>query len=157
MFSTFDCAVKGYRQKEDMWNGIISGFLTGGCLAARSEFPSTVSCFPSSFGPPTQALPQGQLLLSQSLTLLHEQVGPGVLSRLPSHAASCSVFSRVSVCSCQGYSTRVLVHNYHQVSKSTSLARSSSLSPFLLSSHFLMRTHSSALQTHARILIRRQC
>ena len=42
MFSTFDCAVKGYRQKEDAWNAIISGFMTGGCLAARSEsyFPS---------------------------------------------------------------------------------------------------------------------
>ena len=38
MFSTFDCAVKGVRQKEDMWNAIISGFLTGGCLAARSVF-----------------------------------------------------------------------------------------------------------------------
>lgn len=37
MFSTFDCAVKGWRQKEDMWNAIISGFMTGGCLAARSE------------------------------------------------------------------------------------------------------------------------
>ena len=37
MFSTFDCAVKGYRQKEDAWNAIISGFMTGGCLAARSE------------------------------------------------------------------------------------------------------------------------
>lgn len=36
MFSTFDCAVKGWRQKEDAWNAIISGFLTGGCLAARS-------------------------------------------------------------------------------------------------------------------------
>ena len=43
MFSTFDCAVKGYRQKEDMWNGIISGFLTGGCLALRSESHSSVS------------------------------------------------------------------------------------------------------------------
>lgn len=38
MFSTFDCAVKGWRQKEDAWNAIISGFMTGGCLAARSEF-----------------------------------------------------------------------------------------------------------------------
>ncbi len=35
MFSTFDCAVKGYRQKEDPWNAIISGFLTGGSLALR--------------------------------------------------------------------------------------------------------------------------
>lgn len=39
MFSTFDCAVKGFRQKEDAWNAIISGFMTGGCLAARSEWP----------------------------------------------------------------------------------------------------------------------
>lgn len=40
MFSTFDCAVKGWRQKEDAWNAIISGFMTGGCLAARSQsFP----------------------------------------------------------------------------------------------------------------------
>lgn len=38
MFSTFDCAVKGWRQKEDAWNAIISGFLTGGSLAARSTF-----------------------------------------------------------------------------------------------------------------------
>ena len=36
MFSTFDCAVKGWRQKEDAWNAIISGFMTGGCLALRS-------------------------------------------------------------------------------------------------------------------------
>ena len=38
MFSTFDCAVKGWRQKEDAWNAIISGFMTGGCLALRSMF-----------------------------------------------------------------------------------------------------------------------
>ena len=36
MFSTFDCAIKGLRQKEDAWNAIISGFMTGGCLALRS-------------------------------------------------------------------------------------------------------------------------
>ncbi|KAI8063876.1 mitochondrial inner membrane translocase subunit Tim17/Tim22/Tim23/peroxisomal protein PMP24 [Gongronella butleri] len=35
MFSAFDCALKGIRQKEDPWNSIISGTLTGGCLAAR--------------------------------------------------------------------------------------------------------------------------
>ncbi|KDR75077.1 hypothetical protein GALMADRAFT_140626 [Galerina marginata CBS 339.88] len=36
MFSTFDCAIKGWRQKEDPWNAILSGFMTGGCLALRS-------------------------------------------------------------------------------------------------------------------------
>ncbi|KAG9018164.1 translocase of the inner membrane [Tulasnella sp. 427] len=48
MFSSFDCAVKGYRQKEDAWNAIISGFMTGGCLAMRSgpraAFGSAVAC-----------------------------------------------------------------------------------------------------------------
>lgn len=66
MFSTFDCAVKGWRQKEDAWNAIISGFLTGGSLAARSEslchsparvFPlGTTSYVPVSF---THAIPGG--------------------------------------------------------------------------------------------------
>ncbi|KAG6885923.1 hypothetical protein C0993_007941 [Termitomyces sp. T159_Od127] len=42
MFSTFDCAVKGWRQKEDAWNAIISGFMTGGCLAARSKWLGAV-------------------------------------------------------------------------------------------------------------------
>lgn len=37
MFSTYDCAIKGYRQKEDAWNAILAGFMTGGSLAARSE------------------------------------------------------------------------------------------------------------------------
>ncbi|KAJ7045464.1 Tim17-domain-containing protein [Mycena alexandri] len=48
MFSTFDCAVKGFRKKEDAWNAIISGFMTGGCLALRSgpkgAFQSAVAC-----------------------------------------------------------------------------------------------------------------
>ncbi|KAH8151038.1 uncharacterized protein LAJ45_04739 [Morchella importuna] len=35
LFSTFDCAVKGVRQKEDPYNAIIAGFLTGGALAVR--------------------------------------------------------------------------------------------------------------------------
>lgn len=36
LFSTFDCGMKGIRQKEDPWNSIASGFLTSGVLAARS-------------------------------------------------------------------------------------------------------------------------
>jgi import inner membrane translocase subunit TIM17 len=35
MFSTFDCALMQIRQKEDPWNAIMSGALTGGFLAAR--------------------------------------------------------------------------------------------------------------------------
>ncbi|KAJ2454952.1 hypothetical protein EV183_001213 [Coemansia sp. RSA 2336] len=35
MFSTFECVLKGIRQKEDPWNSIGSGAITGGLLAAR--------------------------------------------------------------------------------------------------------------------------
>ncbi|OZJ06953.1 Mitochondrial import inner membrane translocase subunit tim17, partial [Bifiguratus adelaidae] len=35
LFSTFDCTLKGLRQKEDPWNAILSGAATGGVLAAR--------------------------------------------------------------------------------------------------------------------------
>jgi hypothetical protein len=47
LFSSFDCAVKGYRQKEDPWNAIISGFLTGGTLALRGMFYSPSLFFAS--------------------------------------------------------------------------------------------------------------
>ncbi|KAK1846591.1 hypothetical protein CCHR01_10754 [Colletotrichum chrysophilum] len=36
--STFDCAVKGIRQKEDPYNAIIAGFFTGGSLAIRGGY-----------------------------------------------------------------------------------------------------------------------
>jgi len=38
LFSTFDCAVKGVRKKEDPWNSVIAGFFTGGSLAMRGGF-----------------------------------------------------------------------------------------------------------------------
>ncbi|KAH6648187.1 mitochondrial import inner membrane translocase subunit tim-17 [Truncatella angustata] len=38
LFSTFDCAVKGVRRKEDPWNAIIAGFFTGGSLAIRGGY-----------------------------------------------------------------------------------------------------------------------
>lgn len=40
IFSLADCAVKGIRQKEDPWNAIGAGFLTGGALAIRGGFKS---------------------------------------------------------------------------------------------------------------------
>jgi import inner membrane translocase subunit TIM17 len=35
MFSTFDCTLVAIRDKEDPWNSIASGALTGGTLAIR--------------------------------------------------------------------------------------------------------------------------
>lgn len=40
MFSLFDCGMKGLRRKEDPWNAIGAGFLTGGALAIRGGFRS---------------------------------------------------------------------------------------------------------------------
>jgi len=34
-FSTFDCSLQYVRRKDDHWNAIASGFMTGGVLAAR--------------------------------------------------------------------------------------------------------------------------
>ena len=48
MFSSYDCAVKGYRQKEDPWNAIIAGFLTGGSLGIRGESTCSEQGFLSS-------------------------------------------------------------------------------------------------------------
>ncbi|KAH8920548.1 mitochondrial import inner membrane translocase subunit [Atractiella rhizophila] len=48
MFSSFDCAIKGIRGKEDPWNAILSGFCTGGCLGIRggprAMLGSAISC-----------------------------------------------------------------------------------------------------------------
>ncbi|XP_028044149.1 mitochondrial import inner membrane translocase subunit Tim17-B [Bombyx mandarina] len=40
MFSTIDCSLVYMRQKEDPWNSIMSGALTGGILAARNGVPA---------------------------------------------------------------------------------------------------------------------
>merc|ERR1711865_892741 len=34
-FATFDCSLQYVRRRDDHWNAIASGFLTGGVLAAR--------------------------------------------------------------------------------------------------------------------------
>ena len=41
LFSTFDCCLMGIRGKEDPWNSIGSGAITGAVLAARGELSTT--------------------------------------------------------------------------------------------------------------------
>ena len=36
LFSVFDCSIAAYRRREDAWNAICAGGLTGGLLAARA-------------------------------------------------------------------------------------------------------------------------
>lgn len=38
MFGAFDCTLAAIRQKEDPWNSILSGAMTGGCLAIRGSY-----------------------------------------------------------------------------------------------------------------------
>ena len=35
MFGTFECSMLAIRHKEDPWNSIVAGALTGGALSAR--------------------------------------------------------------------------------------------------------------------------
>lgn len=42
LFSTFDCAMIHYRQREDPYNSIVSGALTGAVLAARGGFGASM-------------------------------------------------------------------------------------------------------------------
>ena len=43
LFSTFDCCLMGLRGKEDPWNSIGSGAITGAVLAARGNVFITLS------------------------------------------------------------------------------------------------------------------
>lgn len=36
MFSTFECNIESYRGRTDLYNGFMSGFLTGGVLGLRA-------------------------------------------------------------------------------------------------------------------------
>ncbi|KAI9810790.1 MAG: translocase of the inner membrane [Phylliscum demangeonii] len=41
LFSTFDCAMRGLRKKEDPYNSITAGFLTGAALAMRGGWKAS--------------------------------------------------------------------------------------------------------------------
>lgn len=42
LFSTFDCALQGVRHREDPWNSIASGAMTGGLLSLRAGIRSSL-------------------------------------------------------------------------------------------------------------------
>ena len=88
LFSSFDCAVKGYRQKEDPYNALISGFLTGGTLAVRSKSGRARGI--DGDGVRVQAV--------ADRVAFGLQVDPRACSARPSGARSCSVsFQRSNV------------------------------------------------------------
>lgn len=63
LFSTIDCGLVRLRGKEDPWNSITSGALTGAVLAARSECPQPwPQPLPPYFASPHLSLPASLLL-----------------------------------------------------------------------------------------------
>merc|ERR1719321_1774595 len=52
-FSSFDCTLQYIRRRDDHWNAIASGFLTGGVLASRAGGSAASSCGPPRRRPAT--------------------------------------------------------------------------------------------------------
>ena len=50
LFSTFDCTLVAIRHKEDPWNSIAAGALTGGFLSLRTGAPAFSRMIHSFFG-----------------------------------------------------------------------------------------------------------
>ena len=75
MFSTFDCCLIGIRRKEDPWNAIGSGALTGAVLAARSGPSAAVSA--AAIGAVLLALIEGVGIAITRMTA--EQFKPGII------------------------------------------------------------------------------
>jgi import inner membrane translocase subunit TIM17 len=42
VFSSVDCLLIYYRQKDDPWNAVAAGFITGGVLAIRGKSISVI-------------------------------------------------------------------------------------------------------------------
>ena len=74
LFSTFDCCLMGIRRKEDPWNAIGSGALTGAVLAARSGPSAAVSA--AAIGAVLLALIEGVGIAITRMTA--EQFKPGM-------------------------------------------------------------------------------
>ena len=75
LFSTFECCLMGVRRKEDPWNAIGSGALTGAVLAARSGPSAAVSA--AAIGAVLLALIEGVGIAITRMTA--EQFKPGTI------------------------------------------------------------------------------
>ena len=82
LFSTFDCSLVQLRGKEDPWNAIMAGALTGGTLAARNGFAASMKS--AMFGGVILALIEGLGIAITRMTA--ESVRP-VVPELPKNPA----------------------------------------------------------------------
>lgn len=74
MFSTIDCTLVHIRKKEDPWNSIMSGTLTGGILAARSGATAMITS--AIFGGIILALIEGVGIMMTRISAEHFQPVP---------------------------------------------------------------------------------
>ncbi|KAK0182396.1 hypothetical protein PV327_000540 [Microctonus hyperodae] len=89
MFSTIDCTLVHIRKKEDPWNSIMSGTLTGGILAARNGVPAMIGS--AIFGGLILALIEGVGIMMTRMSAEHFQpvaIDPSQLGPPPQNHAS---------------------------------------------------------------------
>jgi mitochondrial import inner membrane translocase subunit TIM17 len=72
MFSAFDCSLIAIRGKEDPWNSILSGAITGGALSARMGLKSSLQA--AVFGVSLRFLLCAKTNRSASLLILTQQI-----------------------------------------------------------------------------------
>jgi len=82
LFSSFDCTLVAIRKKEDPWNSILSGAITGGVLAARGGRRSIVKNFV--IGGALLALIEGLgIFISNRLAVLPQSMDHGMSAAPP--------------------------------------------------------------------------
>lgn len=96
LFSTFDCAVKGIRKKEDPYNAIIAGFFTGGSLAVRGGYKAArngaIGCAVLLAVIEGVGIAFQRMLAGSTKLEVSNQAGPSRQSRI--HVFNSSVFLR---------------------------------------------------------------
>jgi import inner membrane translocase subunit TIM17 len=82
LFSCFDCSLAAIRKKEDPWNSILSGALTGAVLAARGGRRSIVKNFV--IGGTLLALIEGLgIFISNQFAVLPQSMDHGMIAAPP--------------------------------------------------------------------------
>ncbi|KAI9139881.1 Tim17/Tim22/Tim23/Pmp24 family-domain-containing protein [Paraphysoderma sedebokerense] len=86
LFSAFDCAIAGYRQKEDPWNSILSGAITGGVLSGRHGWKPALAS--AAFGGIILALIEGVGVAIQRISIAEQAKIPPPMPPAPAESQS---------------------------------------------------------------------
>ncbi|KAJ5984016.1 mitochondrial inner membrane translocase subunit [Penicillium waksmanii] len=152
LFSTYDCAIKGIRKKEDPWNAIIAGFFTGGSLAVRGGVKaarnSAIMC--AVFLAVIEGVGIGFQRMMADNTKLEVEYHL-TLSPFPTHASPAKFAIRVMANSPATFKPALILHGGAGVYQRSKLppelynAYHASLQSYLRSTHELLKDGASAL------------